>query len=225
MQKKIVRFQSEPSAGHGQAPSGNASEQAVRMRKKVIRFVSELFEANRPRAHFYAKLEREWLENGTPPEWGEWDTPLHRYASPLAMDFPAYVASRKGHFLDIGMGSGTAWEAIGMFPNIRFVGTVLTKEFVVPSLRKMAVECDAAGLASHFPECSFETIVSRCGMHLEEARGIDAVHRLLSPGGEAIVVGWEDSMEPAVEAAVSRGLFSKLYRASGDWVAYRLRKN
>lgn len=120
----------------------------------------------------------------------------HRYRTewhiPEAVDFPRW---RDCEVLEVGCGLGT--DAISFArAGARYTGVDLTEASIELVRRRFAFENLAADLrtadaeALPFPDDSFDLVYSHGVLHHtpDTQRGIDEVHRVLKPGGTAMVM-------------------------------------
>ncbi len=126
-----------------------------------------------------------------------WNTPLQHYARGLGMDLESVLrerleaARRKGErlrVLDVGIGKGAQWRGLlkEFAGTLELAGTSLSRT-TVRDVAPLVRLTRAARLHKKFPRRSFDIVVTHNGMHNEELAGLENIHWVLKPGGEAIV--------------------------------------
>jgi hypothetical protein len=165
--------------------------------------------------------------------WKIMDTPLKNYAFPMPIDMEGYLASkvewaraegRRLKILDVGMGTGAQWVAFleKYCDSVYFIGTVLNKSIVKPSMQQYTVESRADNLRKNLIAGEkFDIVLSHCGMHLQELSGMREIYGLLPLGGEVLAVGLPNLPLPRTLKSECPG-FEILERFGR--VAYHLRK-
>jgi SAM-dependent methyltransferase len=127
------------------------------------------------------------------------------------------IASRcpQGSLLDVGTGPAWLLKMIHRrWPDVRLTGVDVSAAMVAQARRNMAraglADAVTIGVASAeslpFAEGSFDTVISTGSVHhwKDAARGLQEVHRVLRPGGLALLYDLVTDLPPEVAKALVR---------------------
>jgi len=136
-----------------------------------------------------------------------------RHYQMVAEDIGRYC--RSGRVLDVGTGPGRLPLAIcRTLPDVRVVGVDISSGMVAQARKNVAqasgsaaieiIEAAAASLP--FPDDSFEAVVSTGVMHhwKDPAADLNEIHRVLKPGGYALLYDLVRKLPPAVAQQARR---------------------
>jgi len=139
----------------------------------------------------------------------------------VAEDVAARCPAHGGRLLDVGTGPGRLLLRIHeLHPEMGLAGADISAAMVARAKANLA----AAGLADRvkvvqgsasrlpFPDKSFETVVSTASMHhwKDAAAGLNDIHRVLKPGGRALIYDIVLDAPPAETV-------ERMARAFGRW--------
>ena len=142
---------------------------------------------------------REYMKKDEGKNWNmAYRTPIKDYAVRINLSkilkekIKRLKPGEKLRVLDVGMGDGSQWGEFLLDPKIRekieLHATTLKKIGLTPTgLEGRVKTITAALLHRRFQPNYFDVVVSHYGMHRQEFAGVESVHHILKPGGEAIL--------------------------------------